>query len=178
MGEIKSTLDLVMEKTKHLTLSDEEKDEQKRLEASKKVYGLLQKYRDNRSTKEHLEKEIDILRKTCDLDLNKVLAQIILDGLKLGEKNESLLELLREICGIDISNLEQLFHDFLNRVGDAAEEKKKAIKTSLAKKHSISGPAVVPNLDADNDWMLTFDEIKDKFDKILSREKDALKLLL
>ena len=32
MGEIKSTLDLVMEKTRHLTLSQEEKDAQKKVE--------------------------------------------------------------------------------------------------------------------------------------------------
>ena len=31
MGEIKSTLDLVMEKTRHLTLSQEEKKVQKRI---------------------------------------------------------------------------------------------------------------------------------------------------
>jgi hypothetical protein len=33
MGEIKSTLDLVMEKTKHLSLSDEEKLNQKKSRA-------------------------------------------------------------------------------------------------------------------------------------------------
>ena len=59
MGEIKSTLDLVMEKTRHLTLSQEEKEEQKHIEVDKRLKGLLQKYQDNLLKKEQLEKELD-----------------------------------------------------------------------------------------------------------------------
>jgi len=46
MAEIKSTLDLVMEKTRHLTLSDEEKQEQKEKEFNKKLKGPAQKIQD------------------------------------------------------------------------------------------------------------------------------------
>ena len=54
MGEIKSTLDLVMEKTRHLTLSQKEKDGQKQIEVNKRLKGLLQKYRDNLLREEQL----------------------------------------------------------------------------------------------------------------------------
>ena len=64
MGEIKSTLDLVMEKTRHLTLSQEEKEDQKRIEVNKKLQGLLQKYQDNLLKKENLKKELNKLKKT------------------------------------------------------------------------------------------------------------------
>ena len=43
MGEIKSTLDLVLEKTKNLTLSSEEKEEQKQKEIEKRIKGMMQK---------------------------------------------------------------------------------------------------------------------------------------
>lgn len=46
MGEIKSTLDLVMDKTRHLTLSDEEKQEQKEKEFKKNLKGPAQKFQD------------------------------------------------------------------------------------------------------------------------------------
>ncbi len=46
MGEIKSTLDLVMDKTRHLTLSDEEKQEQKEKEFKKNLKGPTQKFQD------------------------------------------------------------------------------------------------------------------------------------
>ena len=174
MGEIKSTLDLVMEKTRHLTLSQEEKEEQKHIEVNKKLQGLLQKYQDNLLKREHLEKELDSLRKAYDLKVDKMLSRMLLDRLKLGHKNESLLELLNEICGIDVSRFEALFHDFQDAVGFASEKRIKEIKADLAEKRFISGSAVVPNPEADNELILTVKEIKDKFDQILVREKTAL----
>ena len=174
MGEIKSTLDLVMEKTRHLTLSQEEKEEQKHIEVNKRLKGLLQKYQDNLLKKEHLEKELDSLRKAYDLKVDKMLLRMLLDSLKLGHKNESLLELLNEICGLDISGLETLLHDFRDAVGFASEKRIKEVKADLAEKRFISGSAVVPNLETDNELILTVMEIKDKFDQILVREKTAL----
>jgi hypothetical protein len=174
MGEIKSTLDLVMEKTRHLTLSQEEKEEQKHIEVNKRLKGLLQKYQDNLLKKEHLEKELDSLRKAYDLKVDKMLSRMLLDSLKLGHKNESLLELLNEICGLDISGLETLFHDFQDAVGFASEKRIKEVKADLAEKRFISGSAVVPNLETDNELILTVKEIKDKFDQILVREKTPL----
>lgn len=171
MGEIKSTLDLVMEKTKHLTFSDKEKADQQLAEAKKKIYGLVRKYQDGLMGKTYIEKEMDVFRKTYAFNMDDILMQTLLDGLKLGDKNESFLKLLRDICGIDVSNFERLFDDFLNKVGDAAKERVKTIKGDLAKKQSISGSAVVPNLEADQEWLSMLSEIKARFQKILSKEK-------
>ena len=173
MGEIKSTLDLVMEKTRHLTLSQKEKEEQKQIEVNKRLKGLLQKYQDNILRKEQLRQELDSLRKTFDLNTNEMLSHILLDGLKLGRNNKSLFELLSAICGLDVSGLEALFHDFQNTIGIAIQKRIEEIKANLAKKRFISGSAVVPNLETDNEWLATVQEIKSKFDQILSREKGA-----
>ena len=59
MAEIKSTLDLVMEKTRHLTLSDEEKQEQKENEFKIKLKGPAQKFQDQTINKRELKKEIN-----------------------------------------------------------------------------------------------------------------------
>jgi hypothetical protein len=58
MGEIKSTLDLVLEKTRHLTLSSVEKEEIELREALKKVSGYLSRYRDGVLSLEALLKEM------------------------------------------------------------------------------------------------------------------------
>ncbi len=174
MGEIKSTLDLVMEKTRHLTLSQKEKEEQKQIEVNKRLKGLLQKYQDNLLRKEQLEQELGSLRKTFDLNVNEMLLHILLDGLKLGSNNISLLVILSEICGVDVSGLEELFHDFQNTIGIAAQKRMEEIKANLAKKRLISGSAVVPNLEIDSEWQEAVQGIKGKFDQILSREKDAM----
>lgn len=46
MGEIKSTLDIVMEKTKHLSMTAEEKQAGKIEEIESALKGLVQKYQD------------------------------------------------------------------------------------------------------------------------------------
>ncbi len=174
MGEIKSTLDLVMEKTRHLTLSQKEKEGQKQIEVNKRLKGLLQKYQDNLLRKEQLEQELESLRKTFDLNVKEMLSHILLDGLKLGSNNISLLELLSAICGLDVSGLKELFHDFQNTIEIAAQNRIEEVKANLAKKSLISGSAVVPNLEIDSEWLATVQGIKGKFDQILSREKDAM----
>lgn len=116
MGEIKSTLDLVMEKTRHLTLSPKEQEEQKQIEVNQRLKGLLQKYQGNLLRKEQLGQELESLSITFDLNVNEMLSQILLDGLKLGSNEKSLLELLSEICGLDVSGLEKLYHDFQNTI--------------------------------------------------------------
>jgi hypothetical protein len=174
MGEIKSTLDLVMEKTKHLTLSQKEKEEHKQIEVSKRLKGLLQKYQDNLLRKEQLGQELEGLRKTYDLNVNEMLSRIIIDGLKIGNNNKSLLELLSAICGLDVSGLEELFREFEKTIEMSTKKRTDEIMATLAKKHFISGSAVVPNLENDSGWLAKTQEIKSKFDQILSREKDAM----
>ena len=174
MSEIKSTLDLVMEKTRHLTLSQEEKEAQKRIEVKNRLKGLLQKYQDNLLRKENLEKEFDSLKTTYDLNVDEMLADLLLNRLKLGRNNTLFLELLSEICGLKVKGLEAIFRKFREAVKSATEERVDQIKTDLSKKRFISGSAVVPNLESDREWLSMLGHIMDGFDQILNKEKAAL----
>lgn len=174
MGEIKSTLDLVMEKTRHLTLSQEEKKAQKQIEVKKRLQGLLQKYQDNLLRKENLKKEIDNLKIVYDLNVNEMLADVLLNSLKLGRDNTALLELLSEVFELNLSGLETIFQNFKDAVKSATKKRVEQIKTDLSKKRFISGSAVVPNLESDREWLSILGHIKDEFDEIMNKEKIAL----
>lgn len=174
MGEIKSTLDLVMEKTRHLTLSQEEKDAQKKAEVHKRLKGLVQKYQDNLLRKDRLEKELNILKKTFDMNIDQILLNLILSSLEPGRHYKMYLELLNEIYGLNVSGLEKIFQDFKGAVKSATEERVREIKADLAKTRFISGPAVVPNLESDSEWLLMLGSIKGRYNQILSREKSTL----
>ena len=174
MGEIKSTLDLVMEKTRHLTLSQEEKKVQKRIEVNRRLQGLLQKYQDNLLKKEILKKELDNLKIAYDLNVDEMLADLLLNSLKLGRDNTLFFELLIEIFGLNLSGLETIFQNFKAAVKSATEERVDQIKTDLSKKRFISGSAVVPNLESDREWLSMLDHIMDGHDQILNKEKAAL----
>jgi len=174
MGEIKSTLDLVMERTRHLTLSQEEKKIQKRIEVNRRLKGLLQKYQDNLLKKENLKKELDKLKIAYDLNVDEMLADLILNSLKLGRDNTLFFELLSENFGLNLSGLETIFQNFKTAVKSATEERVDQIKTDLSKKRFISGSAVVPNLESDREWLSILGHIMDGFDQILNKEKAAL----
>ena len=173
MGEIKSTLDLVMEKTRHLTLSQEEKDAQTKVEVHKRLKGLVQKYQDNLLRKEQLEKELDILKKTYAMDVDQVLLNLLLSSLEPGRHYKMYLELLNELCGLDVSGLEKIFQDFKGAVKSATERRVNEIKADLEKKRFISGTAVVPNIESDSEWLLMLGDILGRFEQDLSREKST-----
>jgi len=174
MGEIKSTLDIVMEKTRHLTLSEAEKTEQKQNEVKKRLKGLLQKYTDSLLRKKGLARELGGLRKTYDVKVYDMLARMLLSGLEPDHGNESDLELLNETCGIDVSRIEVLLRECQDKIRVEAEKRTKKIKNRLAKKRFISGSAVVPNLETDSKWISTFQTIKGKYDRILKEEKTKI----
>lgn len=173
MGEIKSTLDLVMEKTRHLTLSQEEKDAQTKVEVHKRLKGLVQKYQENLLRKDRLEKELDILKKTYAMDVDQVLLNLLLSSLEPGRHYKMYLELLNEICGLNVSGLEKIFQDFKGTVKSATEKRVNEIKADLEKKQFISGSAVVPNIESDREWLSMLGDILGRFEQDLSREKST-----
>ncbi|OQY58700.1 MAG: hypothetical protein B6245_10545 [Desulfobacteraceae bacterium 4572_88] len=174
MGEIKSTLDLVMERTKHLTLSKEEKHGQKYLEFEKNLRGLTQKFQDGFLNMGQFRKKFDSLQKEHDLDGNKLLSDEIVQRIQPGQDNGFLLGLLKDICGSDVSGVEVLLNEYQNEMLRLAEKRSGKIKENLDREHFISGSAVIPNLETDELWQTGIQEARHIFDWQLGHEKDRL----
>ena len=174
MGEIKSTLDIVMEKTKHLTLSEEEKKTRDLAEVRSSVKGLVQKYEDMILDKAQLEEEIRRLQADRGMDTNPILLDDIFERLDLGGDNGPLLELLGDLLGLDTQKLSTLFADYRDAVQTQIQAGMAEKKSTLSEKYGVSGSAVVPNLAADAEWQQRVLEIQEKYDKILAGEKRSL----
>ena len=101
MAEIMSTLELIMEKTKHMTMSEDEKAEFKLREVRGKVGGFIQKFLDGIINLEKLKSEIDSLEK----DKQDIVTHAVMDEsisrIELGDENIAILEVLDVINGID-----------------------------------------------------------------------------
>ncbi|MCX5842099.1 MAG: hypothetical protein NTY16_11755, partial [Deltaproteobacteria bacterium] len=63
MAEIKSTLELIMERTKNLTMTEEEKENLQKKERAGKINGLVQKYLDRIISVKTLKSEIELEEK-------------------------------------------------------------------------------------------------------------------
>jgi len=155
MGEIKSTLDLVMEKTKNLSLSDEEKQAQKQKEVESRVRGLLQKYLDGWLDNNQLKIEYESLKKDSGLSDDAVMINEIFSRLDPNVDNRNLLEVIAKCCRLDPAALETLLDDCRRcrrEHDEAADARMAQLKEDLARTHAISGSAVVPNLETDAKW--------------------------
>ncbi len=75
MGEIKSTMDIIMEKTKGLTMSEEEKAEYKQQELTGKVRGLIQKFLDGILDLDRLKVEVAALSGIQEDAVNRIIVE-------------------------------------------------------------------------------------------------------
>ncbi|UCF93846.1 MAG: hypothetical protein JSW39_06710 [Desulfobacterales bacterium] len=171
MGEIKSTLDLVLEKTKHLKLSRQEKEAQKVSETESLIKGLLVKFQDQLLTSEQLKSEYHNLQTSQGLPDHQILLKAIFERIDLAQDNQALLVLLREVCNVNPTGLAAVLQDYQETIRRAFRDRQEQARASLAQEHSISGSAVVPNLEADETWQAEVRRIRREFGEILNREK-------
>jgi len=161
MGEIKSTLDLIMEKTKNMTLTEEEKGAIRTRELKAKVRGWFQRYSDGLLTisdlMEFMEPDGPAFDETASLMREECLARMNPET-----DNRKIFQIMDEILGIDSGPFQSLidhFHEELEQVragatGDA--------RTALHER-GISGTAVVPNLQISPAWNTCLDNARKQF---------------
>jgi hypothetical protein len=174
VAEIKSTLDLVMERTKNLTLSAAEKQAQKQLEIENRIKGLVQKLQDGLLTHDQLKTEYESLQKESDLSDNSLLVREILTRLDPDRDNQILLAALEECCRLDTARIRADLNDYRDDYQRAARQRSAQLKEDLARNHSISGSAVLPNLAADENWQQKAQAMRRQFEQKLNRTQDSL----
>ena len=174
MGEIKSTLDLVMEKTKHFSLSSEERELQKRNELKKRIMGLVQKYEDELLSAEQVRVDYEKLKAEFKLSENGILIEAIFEQLEINRDNHLMIDLLQQIGDLDVSPVRSIIDGCRQALYRAAEDRRAQLKQILAREHFISGSAVVPNLEADADWQQQQGKIQAEFADRLGQEKRRL----
>ena len=152
MSEIKSTLDLVMEKTKHLSMSDEEKEAQQKADAGKTLKGFILKFKDQILPQEQFMQEMKRLERDDNFDVRAGLRNAILEEIDLETDQGSIIVLLREACGIDTTLLEAILKEYAGKITSAKQKRTSRLKEALRETRRISGSAVVPNLENDPGW--------------------------
>lgn len=171
MGEIKSTLDLVMERTRHLTLSSEEKSAQNDREQLRRIQGLIQKYRDQVITLAEMEKK---LARDYPAELHGdsgMLHSELLRQIQLGRDNGATLVLLETVCKADTAALAALLAEYDQSLAGARDQQAARRLADLAARQGIAGSALIPNLDTDPEWQKAREELAQRFDRRLTQIK-------
>jgi len=152
MGEIKSTLDLVMERTRHLSLTNEEKARQNLTAFESRLRGLLQKYSDGILSIDDFQDELALEQKAHQISSRKLVIKAIFDRVDPHQDNRLWIDL---IAKLDLSlrdPLIEILADFHQHVADLARVHGRSYLKDLAANRGIMGSAVVPNLDQDADY--------------------------
>jgi hypothetical protein len=174
MAEIKSTLELALERTKKFTLSEKEKEEIKQKEISEKATSLFHRYRDGHIPLNEVQKEIERMdEKTAGMVKENLLSRWI-DALSLNEEGERLLKGIGLLKNGKIEERGEEFHHLLSQYQKEKEKARQGAKVLLAeilRKEGIDGDAVEPNVERSPLWK----EECEKLDHLYAGKLEKLK---
>ena len=150
MAEIKSTLELAMERIKKISISDEEKLEIKKKELEEKVNSLFHPYIEGRVTLNEILKEIERMdEKTASAVKESLLSQWI-DALSLNGESERLLKGIESLKFQSIDDIKQRFFSLLSQYQKEKEKVRQELSNQMAealRREGIYGSAVEPNIE-------------------------------
>jgi hypothetical protein len=174
MGEIKSTLDLVMEKTRGMKMSPEELLEQQRRDLEQRIHGLLQKAQDGLLEANRFRAEYEELKKEQSVSDDAGFINAALDRIGLETDNSVLFDLLKNIAQFDVSRLSTVCDEFRSVLLDARQNAAQGLKSELERTHHLSGSAVIPNPEKNPHWRKERQRLTTQFEQRLQQEKSRL----
>jgi hypothetical protein len=152
MAEIKSTIDLIMERTKNLSASPQEREAYQRREREKHIRGLLQRLLDDNITLDGVKDELAKEKKNGSAaEVTGVLKEALAGHVDPEADNERLFRIVNELVGTPEDRLrETLLACQAESSGWKTAQLVRQKKELEAK--GVSGSAVVPNPEVDPQW--------------------------
>ncbi len=165
MAEIKSTLELVMERTRNLSMSEADKLEQAAKEFKEAVNRLCLKYLEGQIGLDRFEQEFSRLDggPCAKADAAAEIARRIDPTVD----NGPLLRLIEDGLDGDISGFETILGDFHRKAQAEDARAVRQVSAGLLER-GILGTAVVPNLETDRDRTRKLGEMVEAFQEELA----------
>jgi len=160
MSKIKSTLDLVMERTQNLSLSREEKRELRRKEFEKRLQGLVVQYDDGLLSQEALAKGIESLRSEYEIEDRRPVINALLSRIDLNGDNDRILKFLLKWVPDLHGRIEECLGNYRELRGSLESESISRLRVDLERCHGIKGSAVIPNPWKDREFLKNVDDLR------------------
>ncbi len=178
MGEIKSTLELALERSKKFALSDQEKQELKQKEILLKANSLFHRYRDGHFSLNEVLEEVDKMdQKTAKTVKESLLSQWV-DALTLNDDHERLFKGMEALKSQSLDEMRTRFQRLLSKYQEERQRLKEKWSAQLEralKKKGISGSAVEPNLEKSDLWGKENERLTHSYREELEQIKQELK---
>jgi hypothetical protein len=162
MSEVKSTMDIIMEKAEKLTVTDQDKKEFAEKEVQGRVKGLFQKYLDGILSVKQLKSEMALFSEDRVPLAEKALLDECSDNMDIDGELQPFLDVLERVLGRDIIPVLDLIDRFQEEKETGREKKMVILMRSLADR-GVSGTAVIANTAADRSWREYLLDMNDRF---------------
>jgi len=165
MAEIKSAIELAMEKTKGLEMDKGERESFARKDVQNRIRATLRRYYEEMIDNEGVQKELGAVE--GDPEMKKVvLLDLLVEGFDVKGNNDKIFNLFH-LAGIGLderlgADLEALQESFVQEM----EKRTAIIKARIEDKlraAGIAGTGVEPNIEAWDDWREVVDEVSRAF---------------
>ncbi|MGZ3606061.1 MAG: hypothetical protein ACXU9P_14045 [Thermodesulfobacteriota bacterium] len=180
MGEIKSTLELAMERTKKFALSDKDKEEIKQKEVLQKAGSLFHRYGDGHLSLNEVLKQIEKMdEKTATAVKQSLLSQWI-DALSLNDGHERTFKGMESLKRQSLDEVRKKFQHLLSQYQAEKEKVKEKMRIQLAealKEKGIYGSAVEPNFEKSDLWKKENEKLDHSYREKLEEIKEELRAL-
>ena len=180
MGEIKSTLELAMERTKKFAISEKEKEEMKQKEILQKATSLFHRYREGHLPLSDILKEIEKMEKKIAITVKKLLLSQWIDALSLEDDDERIFKGIESLKQQSIKEVKQKFHHLLSQYQGQKEKIKEKVRVQLTealKKDDIYGSAVEPKAEGSELWKKETEKLDHSYRVKLEEIKEPLRFL-
>ncbi len=180
MGEIKSSLELAMERTKKFVISEKEKEEIKQKEVLRKATSLFHRYREGHLSLNDILKEIEKMEKKTAITVKELLLSQWIDALSLGDDDERILKGIESLKGRNIDEIREEFRNLLSHYQSEKEKVKEGVKVQFIealKKDSIYGSAVEPKIGGSELWKKEKEKLDQSYKIKLEEIKQQLRVL-
>ncbi len=155
MGEIKSTLELAMERTKKFSLSDKEKEEMKQKEVLQKASSLFHRYRDGHLSLNEVLKEIGKMEERTATTVKEFLFSRWMDDLSLNDDHDRIFKGMEAFKRRSLDEVKRKFLHLLSQYQKEKETLKEKTNLQLMeilKREGIYGSGVEPRIEGSAPW--------------------------
>jgi hypothetical protein len=178
MAEIKSALELAMERTKKITISEKEKEEIKRKEILRKVNSLFHRYMEEYLPLNEILREVDRMDEKTRTMAKEILLSQWIDALSLNDEDERLIKGIESLKNRASDEVKKKFHDLLSQYRREKEKVKQQVKTQsleALRREGIYGSAVDPNTERSEIWKKESEKLDHSYGMKLEEIKEQLK---
>ena len=166
MAEIKSAIELAMERTKSLVMDEEEKRDFAAKDVENRVRTLLRRFREGLA--DLLETKESFWGIPGDDGAKRaILVDVLTTEFDILDKDKGLIDLLDNVCGLPEavrSELKAIRNRYQEEIDRRSMIVRERVREDL-KRQGLSGPALEPNLDGWEAWEQEAQDTKRAFER-------------